>query len=87
MRLLVPALAVAALACVGRPLAAQASGAIAGRVTDASSGGPLAGAVVTISDGRFIVVEASPFAPVHVGPDSDFNAPNHRPDLWLFDLQ
>jgi hypothetical protein len=38
-------------------------------------------------DGRFIVVEASPFAPVHVGPDSDFNAPNHRPDLWLFDLQ
>jgi hypothetical protein len=38
-------------------------------------------------DGRFIVVEASPFAPVHVGPESDFNAPNHRPDLWLFDLQ
>jgi hypothetical protein len=38
-------------------------------------------------DGRFVVVEASPFAPVHVGPESDFNAPNHRPDLWLFDLQ
>jgi Tol biopolymer transport system component len=38
-------------------------------------------------DGRHIVVEASPFAPVHVGPDSEFNAPNHRPDLWLFDLQ
>ena len=38
-------------------------------------------------DGRFVVVEASPFAPVHVGPDSEFNAPNHRPDLWLFDLQ
>lgn len=38
-------------------------------------------------DGRFIVVEASPYAPVHVGPDSDFNATNHRPDLWLFDLQ
>ena len=37
-------------------------------------------------DGRFIVVEASPYAPVHVGPDSDFNATNHRPDLWLFDL-
>jgi outer membrane receptor protein involved in Fe transport len=52
MRLLVPALAVAALACLGRPLAAQASGAIAGRVTDASSGSPLAGATVTISDGR-----------------------------------
>jgi len=52
MRLLVPALAVAALACLGRPLAAQASGAIAGRVTDASTGSPLAGAIVTISDGR-----------------------------------
>ena len=38
-------------------------------------------------DGRHIVVEASPFAPVHVGPESEFNAPNHRPDLWLFDLQ
>lgn len=38
-------------------------------------------------DGRYVVVEASPYAPVHVGPDSDFNAPNHRPDLWLFDLQ
>ena len=38
-------------------------------------------------DGRFIVVEASPFAEVHVGPDPDFNAANHRPDLWLFDLQ
>jgi hypothetical protein len=33
-----------------------------------------------------IVVEVSPFAPVHVGPDSDFNATNHRVDLWLFDL-
>jgi hypothetical protein len=38
-------------------------------------------------DGSSIVVEASPFAPVHVGPESDFNATNHRPDLWLFDLQ
>lgn len=38
-------------------------------------------------DGTRVVVEASPFAPVHAGPDSDFNAPNHRPDLWLFDLQ
>ena len=38
-------------------------------------------------DGRHVVVEASPFAPVHVGPDSDFNATNHRPDLWLFDVQ
>ena len=33
-----------------------------------------------------LVVEVSPFAPVHVGPDSDFNAVNHRVDLWLFDL-
>jgi hypothetical protein len=37
-------------------------------------------------DGTALVVEASPFAPVHVGPVSDFNATNHRPDLWLFDL-
>lgn len=38
-------------------------------------------------DGTALVVEVSPFAPVHVGPDSEFNATNHRPDLWLFDLQ
>ena len=38
-------------------------------------------------DGTALVVEAAPFAPVHVGPDSDYNATNHRPDLWLFDLQ
>lgn len=37
-------------------------------------------------DGRRVVVEAAPFAPVHTGPDSDFNAPNHRHDIWLFDL-
>ena len=37
-------------------------------------------------DRRRIVVEVSPFAPVHVGPDSDYNATNHRVDLWLFDL-
>ena len=36
-------------------------------------------------DGNRIVVEASPFATVHVGPDSDYNATNHRMDLWLFD--
>ncbi|HEU4828288.1 MAG TPA: hypothetical protein VFT04_03760 [Gemmatimonadales bacterium] len=38
-------------------------------------------------DGASLVVEVSPFAPVHVGPVSDFNATNHRPDLWLFELQ
>jgi hypothetical protein len=37
-------------------------------------------------DGQRLVVEVSPFAPVHPGPDSDFNATNHRVDLWLFDL-
>ena len=37
-------------------------------------------------DGRSIVVEASPFAPPHLTVDSEFNAPNHRPDLWLFRL-
>lgn len=34
-------------------------------------------------DGHLLVVEASPFAPVHIGPDSDYNAQNHRPDLWM----
>jgi Tol biopolymer transport system component len=34
-------------------------------------------------DGSRLVVEASPFAPVHVGPVSDYNAFNHRGDLWL----
>lgn len=37
-------------------------------------------------DGARVVVEASPFAPVHTGPDSEFNAPNHRHDIWLFEL-
>ena len=37
--------------------------------------------------GDRVVVEASPFAPPHITADSDFNATNHRPDLWLFDLQ
>ena len=37
-------------------------------------------------DGSRFVVEASPRVPVHVDPQSDFNAINHRPDLWLFDL-
>lgn len=34
-------------------------------------------------DGSRLVVEASPFAPVHVGPVSEYNALNHRGDLWL----
>jgi hypothetical protein len=37
-------------------------------------------------DGTLMVVEVQPFAPVHPEPDSDFNAPNHRADLWLFEL-
>ncbi|HXE56631.1 MAG TPA: hypothetical protein VNK43_01405 [Gemmatimonadales bacterium] len=36
--------------------------------------------------GDRVVVEASPWAPVHVGPDSDYNATNHRVDLWLFEV-
>ena len=35
-------------------------------------------------DGQRIVVEVSPFAPVHAFPESDFTAMNHRVDLWLF---
>jgi hypothetical protein len=38
-------------------------------------------------DGSHVVVEVQPFAPVHSEPDSDFNATNHRADLWLFSLE
>jgi hypothetical protein len=37
-------------------------------------------------DGSRLVVEVQPFAPVHADPDSEFNATNHRADLWLFEL-
>jgi hypothetical protein len=37
-------------------------------------------------DGKHIVVEVTPYAPVHIGPSSEFNATNHRADLWLFDV-
>jgi Tol biopolymer transport system component len=35
-------------------------------------------------DGSRVVVEVQPFAPVHPDPVSEFNATNHRADLWLF---
>jgi hypothetical protein len=35
-------------------------------------------------DATRLVVEAQPFAPVHSEPNSEFNATNHRADLWLF---
>jgi hypothetical protein len=38
-------------------------------------------------DGTRVVVEVQPYAPVHTDPDSDFNATNHRADLWLFALE
>ena len=38
-------------------------------------------------DGQRLVVEVSPYAPVHRGPQSDYTALNHRMDLWLFDAQ
>jgi len=37
--------------------------------------------------GSAVVVEVQPYAPVHAEPQSDFNAPNHRADIWLFSLQ
>jgi hypothetical protein len=37
-------------------------------------------------DGTRLAAEAAPFAPVHDEVDSEFNAPNHRHDIWLFDL-
>lgn len=36
-------------------------------------------------DGQRIVVEVQPYAPVHADSDSEFNATNHRADLWLFE--
>ena len=38
-------------------------------------------------DGSRLVVEVQPFAPVHSEPQSDFNATNHRADLWLFTVE
>jgi hypothetical protein len=38
-------------------------------------------------DGRRVVVEVQPWAPVHAEPNSEFNATNHRADLWLFPLE
>ena len=38
-------------------------------------------------DGLRVVVEVQPSAPVHSEPESDFNATNHRADLWLFPLE
>jgi hypothetical protein len=37
-------------------------------------------------DGNRVVVEVQPFAPVHATAESEFNATNHRADLWLFEL-
>ena len=37
-------------------------------------------------DGSRVVVEVQPYAPVHAEPNSEFNATNHRAELWLFDL-
>lgn len=37
-------------------------------------------------DGARVVVEVQPYAPVHTDADSDFNAINHRADLWLFQV-
>jgi hypothetical protein len=42
----------------------------------------------TISpDGTRMVVEVQPYAPVHTEPVSEFNATNHRADLWLFGVE
>jgi hypothetical protein len=38
-------------------------------------------------DAQRVVVEVQPFAPVHPDPVSEFNATNHRADLWLFELR
>lgn len=37
-------------------------------------------------DGSRVVAEGAPFAEVHSVPDSEFNAVNHRHDLWHFIL-
>jgi hypothetical protein len=38
-------------------------------------------------DGKRVVVEVQPYAPVHADPLSDYTATNHRADLWLFGLE
>jgi hypothetical protein len=37
-------------------------------------------------DGARVVVETQPFDTVHHQQVSEYNAPNHRADLWLFGL-
>lgn len=37
-------------------------------------------------DGKYVVVEVQPWAPVHLGPQVDYTATNHRADLWLFEM-
>lgn len=37
-------------------------------------------------DGLRVIVEVQPYAPVHAEPSSEFNATNHRADLWLFEV-
>jgi len=37
-------------------------------------------------DGALVVVETQPYDTVHHQPVSEYNAPNHRADLWLFGL-
>jgi WD40 repeat protein len=37
-------------------------------------------------DGARVVVETQPYDTVHHQPVSEYNAPNHRADLWLFGL-
>ena len=36
-------------------------------------------------DGAHLVVEVTPWAPVHAFPQSGFTALNHRADLWIFE--
>lgn len=38
-------------------------------------------------DGTLLVVEVQPFAYPVLGPEKDYDATNHRADLWLFSMQ
>jgi hypothetical protein len=52
----------------------------------AAAGDSLFHRPVISPDGRRVLAEAAPFAPVQTDPDSEFNATNHRHELWLFDI-
>jgi hypothetical protein len=59
---------------------------VSGAVQRIAREGELFRRPVLSPDGERVVVEVSPFAEPRTEVSSGFNAPNHRPDLWLYQL-